>query len=112
MDTSARAIEGSPPKIFTPCASRRVDMERLEAQLAEWTASIAQYRARAKRTETSDRLEFERITDELQRRRNDAGAQVQQLKGATDAHWDRLKADLDRSWEDLRGLFRMAATRF
>lgn len=91
---------------------RRVDTERLEAQLAEWTAIIAQYRASAKRAGTDSRLEFDRIADELQLLRNQAGAQVMLLKGAMDFDWEDSVADLDRSWSRIRSIFQHAVAKF
>ncbi len=96
----------------TPPSQRRADIERLEAQLAEWTASIAQYRASAKRADAKVRGELDRITDELQRQRNEAGAKVMLLKGASEAQWGALKSELEHSWEDTRRIFQKAMARF
>jgi len=112
MGTLVRAIQDASAKTTTSCAERRVDLERFEAQLAEWTASIAQYRACAKRAEAEVRMEYDEITEELQRRRNEAGAQVLRLKASPDALWDELKSDLDRSWKGIRIAFQKAAIRF
>ena len=75
-----RTIEESTPASTTSLASRRADLERYEAQVAEWTALIGQYRAGARRLGTPDRLALDHITDELQLRRNEASAQVLRLK--------------------------------
>jgi hypothetical protein len=80
----------------------------LEAQLAEWTAVIAQYRASALRAAADTRLAFDRTADELQRLRNQAGNQVLLLKGAPDHDWEALVAGLDRSWSGLRAAFQRA----
>jgi hypothetical protein len=93
-------------------AKRRADTERLEAQLAEWAAVIASYRARAKRAEAGARIELDRITDELQAKRKVAGEQEQRLRKASDSRWERAKVDLECSWEDIREAFRLAAGRF
>jgi len=93
-------------------AKRRADTERLEAELAEWTAVIASYRARAKRAEAGARFELDRVTDELQARRKIAGEQEQRLRKASDSRWERAKVELERSWVDIREAFRSAADRF
>jgi hypothetical protein len=84
----------------------------LEAQVAEWTAIIAQYRASAKRAGADSRLEFDRIADELQLLRNQAGAQVMLLKGAMDFDWEDSVSDLDRSWGRIRSIFQQAEAKF
>lgn len=112
MGSLVRTLENASAKNASSGAARRVDLEKFEAQLAEWTASIAQYRACARRAEAEARMEYEKITEELQRQRNEAGAQVLRLKASPDAHWDELKSDLDRSWKGIRIAFQKAATRF
>lgn len=93
-------------------SNRRSDTERLEAQLAEWTAIIAQFRARAKRSTLVTGLEFDRIADELQLLRNEAGTQVTLLKGSLELDWEDSTRQLDRQWRPIRSAFREAEARF
>jgi len=104
--------EAPPPARAPSPSERRADTERLEAQLAEWSAVIAQYRARAKRAEGASRAQWDGIADALQRHRNQAGAQVMLLKNSGDGLWEVLKSDLECSWQDIRAAFRAAADRF
>ena len=108
MRTAEDTLQRHPSTV----SRRRADTERLEAQLAEWTAIIAQYRASAKRAGADTRLEFDRIADELQLLRNQAGAQVMLLKGAMDLDWEELVAGLDRSWGRIRSTFQKAEAKF
>jgi len=108
MHTSEKAPSPSTATV----SSRRADLERFEAQLAEWTALIGQYRAHARRAEASARLELDRITDELQLRRNEAGVQVLRLKRAADAEWEHEKSQLEWAWQAARAAFRRAETVF
>jgi len=98
--------EQSPVFGTTTPAHRRAELERLEAQVAEWTALIGQYRARARRAEHQARVELERITDDLQRQRNEASAQVMRLKSSTEAEWEHDKAELEQAWQAIRLSFR------
>ena len=97
------------PSIFS---RRRADTERLEAQLAEWSAIIAQCRAGANRAVSKVRVEFDRTADELQRLRNEAGIQVMNLKTAVDFGWEDSVSELDRSWEPIRITFQRAVAKF
>jgi hypothetical protein len=105
-----RTREATLPKPPSAFSTRRADTERLGAQLAEWTAVIAQYRANALRATAEGRVEFDRRADELQRLRNQAGTQVLLLKDASDQDWAALVGDLDRSWNSLRSTFQKATT--
>lgn len=93
-------------------STRRVELERFEAQLAEWTVLIGQYRASARRAGPHARGDLDTITDELQLRRNEAGAQVMRLKGATDAEWEHEKGQVERSWQAVRSCFQKAKAWF
>lgn len=102
----------SPPTQPSLASRRRADLERLEAQLAEWTAIIAQGRASAKRSAAATRSEFDRVADELQVLRNEAGARVMLLKGAIDLDWEAAVSGLDHAWGPLRATFQKAEARF
>jgi len=104
-----RTIEQSTPASTT---SRRVDLERYEAQVAEWTALIGQYRASARRVEPQARLELDSITDELQLLRNEASVQVLRLKSSVETEWEHEKAELEQAWKAIRSVFRKAKARF
>lgn len=93
-------------------ATRRVELERFEAQLAEWTALIGQFRAHARRAEAPMRAELDILTDELQLLRNEASAQVMRLKCASDGTWEHERAQLDRSWQAVHTSFKRAEGRF
>lgn len=106
-----RTIEQPTPACGTNLATRRADLERYEAQVAEWTALIGQYRANARRLERPARLELDRITDELQLLRNEASAQMLRLKGSLEAEWDHDKAELEQAWQAIRSAFWKAGAR-
>ena len=104
--------ENSPSKHPSSFSRRRADTERLEAQLAEWTAIIAQFRARAKRSATDTGIAFDRTADELQFLRNEAGVQVMLLKGSVDLDWEDSVSELNRQWGHIRTTFQQAEARF
>src|SRR5664279_3702838 len=112
MDRWMRTTEAPSRQHPSSVSRRRADTERLEAQLAEWTTIIAQYRASAKRAGAESRFEFDRIADELQLLRNQASAQVMLLKGSLDLDWEDSIADLDRSWGRIRFIFQRAEAKF
>ncbi|NWJ40898.1 MAG: hypothetical protein HXX12_07990 [Geothrix sp.] len=107
-----RTTEQVSPPYMATLASRRADLERFEAQVAEWTALIGQYRASARRVEAQARLELDSITDELQLQRNEASAQVMRLKSSADAEWEHEKSQLERAWQAVRSAFQRAKLKF
>jgi hypothetical protein len=111
-DPSMNATDKLPPDGTSSFSNRRVELERFEAQLAEWTAMIGGYRASARRVEGQARVQLDTITDDLQRRRNEAGAQVLQLKSTADAEWEHEKSKVEQSWQTVRSSFQKAKARF
>lgn len=107
-----RTSEKAPPPCMTSLSNRRAELERFEAQLAEWTALIGQYRANARRAEARARLELDGLTDRLQLLRNEASAQVLRLKGAADAEWEHERAKVEGAWRSIHATFRKAGARF
>jgi len=107
-----RAPGTAPSSGMTSGSTRRVDLERFEAQLAEWTVLIGQCRACARRVEAQDRMELDSLTDELLLQRNEAGAQVMRLKNTADAEWEHEKSQLERSWQTVRASFQKIQARF
>lgn len=106
-----RTREATTPKPPSAFSRRKADTERLEAQLAEWTSVIAQYRANALRGAVGCRPELDRLADELQLLRNEAGIQYLLLKDSSDLAWGTSVADLDQSWDCIRPSFLKAAAR-
>jgi len=105
------ADKASPPPTTTR-SSRRADLERFEAQLAEWTALIGQYRAAARRADIRVRSGLDRITDDLQFLRNEASAQFMRLKSSADAEWEPERERLECAWRAVQVSFRKAEGRF
>jgi hypothetical protein len=106
-----RKPEETLPTSRTGLAGRRADLERLEAQVAEWTALIGQFRASARRAEPATRRQLDHLTDELQSLRNEASAQVMRLKGVAEADWELERAVVERSWLGVHSSFRRAQAR-
>ena len=107
-----RAAERVPLPPAGTSASRKADLERFEAQVAEWTALIGQCRAGARRSGAQERQELEGLADELQVRRNEASAQVARLRTCLEAEWEHEKAALERAWRGIHASFREAGARF
>lgn len=102
----------APPNDRMSLSLQKVDLERYEAQLAEWTALIGQYRAHARRAEAQMRAELDTLTDELQLLRNEASAQVMRLKCARDGTWEHERTQLEHSWQAVHTSFQRAEGRF
>jgi len=93
-------------------SERKAYIERMEAQLAEWSAQIASYRAKAKRSDASQRADFEVIIEELQHWREEAAAHVQRLKATETSAWEAMKQETEILWAEIKTLFQRATTRF
>ncbi len=90
---------------------RKAYEEKLEAQLDEWSAQVALFRARADKASAAAKIEYCRITEELQRRHDATRARLLELKGAGDESWKGLKNSAERVWAEVKTAFTDAASR-
>ncbi|GLH73593.1 hypothetical protein GETHLI_20950 [Geothrix limicola] len=107
-----RAHEMAPSIGVASASTRRMELERFEAQLAEWTALIGQCRAHARRSAPQVQVELDHLTDELQLQRNAASVQLLRLKHAADTEWESEKAQIEAVWRAVRASFQKIRASF
>jgi hypothetical protein len=86
--------------------NRKAYEERLDAQLAQWTADIAAFKARAKDVSVDGMIKFDRTLEFLKVRHAEASVHLHNLKAAGDDTWDHLRAGTDRAWHELKAVFK------
>jgi chromosome segregation ATPase len=75
--------------------------ERLDAQLWEWDAKIEELKANATRATSGVKLYRKRI-EKLRNQYRDAERKLEEFMMAGEEALDELKADLDRTWDELK----------
>lgn len=85
--------------------NRKVYESKLDAQLAEWKADIDVLKAKAKRAEVGAKVNYDLAIDALQRKHDEAGHRLRDLKTASDEAWESVKSATDKVWVEIKALF-------
>lgn len=85
---------------------RKAYEERLEAQLAGWSADLALFKAKAKDVSVDGMMKLDRTLEAMKRRHEEAGVHLHNLKDAGDDTWIHVKAGTDRAWRELKAVFK------
>ena len=91
---------------------RKAYEEKLAAQLAEWNAQVALYKAKAERATAEAKIEYCKITETLQRKQEEGRTQLQKLQAASDDAWGELKTGGEHAWTEMKTAFHAAAAKF
>jgi uncharacterized coiled-coil DUF342 family protein len=84
-------------------------IDKLAAQLKEWSAKIDELESRARGAAKSG---YESQIRQLKDKRDAAVQKLQELKGPSAEAWDVLKAGAESAWTDLRSAVTAAKEKF
>lgn len=91
---------------------RKAYEEKLEAQLEEWNAQTALLKAKADKAKAEVKIEYYKNIEALQRRHDEAGIKLHELKTAGDETWEDLKTAVEKVWDEVKTAFHTAASKF
>lgn len=91
---------------------RKAYEEKLDAQLEEWNAQIALFKARADKAKAEAKIEYDKTIEALQQRQDEVKSKLHELKTAGDEAWEDLKTGAEKAWDDVRTAFHNAASKF
>lgn len=91
---------------------RKAYEEKLDAQLEEWNAQIALFKARADKAKAEAKIEYYKTIETLQHRQDEVRAKLNELKTAGDEAWEDLKTGAEKAWDEVKTAFHSAASKF
>jgi hypothetical protein len=91
---------------------RKAYEEKLDAQLKEWSAQITLLKAKAVNAKADAKIEYYKIIEALQRKQNDAGKKLQELKAAGDEAWVDIKAGAEKVLAEVKAAYHDASSKF
>ncbi len=91
---------------------RKAYEEKLAAQLEEWSAQLALFKAKGEKATASAKVEYYEIIEALQRKHDEAGKKLQKLNAASDEAWEELKAGAENVWTEVKTAFLNAVSKF
>lgn len=91
---------------------RKAFEEKLYAQLNEWDAQIALFKAKADTAKAEAKVEYYAKIEVLQHKRDTARTKLQELKAAGNEAWEDLKGGAEKAWAEVKTAFHDAASKF
>lgn len=86
--------------------------QKLEAQLAEWTARLEELKGRSEKLGAEARAEMERRIQELRSRRGEVQEKLDALRDGGEEAWGHLRSGLEKAMEELKTGFSEAMSSF
>ncbi len=91
---------------------RKAYEEKLDAQLKEWNAQIALFKARAEKMTAGMKIEYYKAIESLQHQQGEAGIKLRELKASGDEAWEEMKTGLEKGWAEIKTAFHEATSKF
>jgi predicted nucleic acid-binding Zn-ribbon protein len=92
--------------------SREEYIDKLAAQLKEWSARIDELQTKANTAKDDVKIGYENHIKHLQEKRDTANHKLQELKAAGTDAWETLMAGAEAAWKDLEKAFTAAKDKF
>ncbi len=87
-------------------------IDKLAAQLKEWSARIDEVEAKARAARADAKAGYEIQIRQLKDKRDVAARRLQELKSSSAEAWDTLKAGAETAWADLKSAITAAKEKF
>jgi uncharacterized coiled-coil DUF342 family protein len=91
---------------------RQAYADKLRAEIEEWNAEIGLLRAKAKSATADTRIEYERHINDLEKRRDELDAKLEEISQSGSGAWDDIKRGADRAWKEMSDAVKNAVNRF
>ena len=91
---------------------RKAYEEKFDAQLKEWSAEMALFKAKADKAKAEAKIEYYKTIETLQGKQDAARTKLQELRAAGDDAWEDLKTGAENVWTEVKTAFQSAASRF
>jgi SMC interacting uncharacterized protein involved in chromosome segregation len=92
--------------------NREEYIDKLAAQLKEWSAKIDELEVKARAAKEDAKAGYENQVSELKKKREIATRKLQELKSTSSEAWDVVKAGAETAWADLMKAVNEAKEKF
>jgi len=89
-----------------------VYIEKLKAQLDEWSADISKLEEKALKAEADLRVKYDQELQELKAKKQEAKLKLAELIDSSEEAWQELKLGGEEAWEVIRKAFEEARKKF
>ncbi len=92
--------------------NREEYIDKLAAQLKEWSAKIDELEAKAHTVKEDAKTRYGEQIKELKEQRDTTVHKLQELKETSNEAWDIMKAGMETAWSDLKKAITEAKQKF
>jgi superfamily II RNA helicase len=86
--------------------------EQIEAKIKGYDENVDELKRKAKGVKGEAKTEFDRLMDDLSRKKEAASKKVKEMKSATGQAWEDLKSGTEAALEDMEKTFKKMMKRF
>jgi uncharacterized coiled-coil DUF342 family protein len=87
-------------------------IQKLDAQLREWSAGIDDLKAKADKAKGEIKTEYNKQIESLDAKREAARKKLKELKEAGGQAWEELKTGAEKAWNELKTALDNAVDKF
>ena len=91
---------------------KKVYQEKIEAQLKEASAKIAELAAKADKAQADAKLQYQEQINSLRTMRDELNRKLMRLNDSGEAAWEDVKKGLEDAWSDLKRAIDNAVSQF
>ncbi|MDD5580765.1 MAG: hypothetical protein PHY16_16000 [Methylobacter sp.] len=92
--------------------TRDAYIEKMAAELNEWSAQIDLLAAKAKNVKADAKLQYAQELEELRVKQREASEKMKELEEAGDEAWEDVKMTADKVWKDIKTGITTASAKF
>ena len=81
---------------------RKVYEEKLDAQLKQWNAQIALFKAKAENAKADARIDYYKTIEALEQKQDKAKTKLQELQTAGDEAWEAVKTGAEKAGAEFK----------
>ena len=86
--------------------------QKLEAQMREWRAKIAQLKAQVDKKEAEVKIDYSKEIEELNSKKDAVEYKLEELTNASGEAWREIKAGVQSAVEDLKASLEKASSKY
>ncbi len=86
--------------------------EKLEAQIREWTAKLAELKAKADQAGAGAKVHLHQQIDQFRARNEAAQQKLDEIKAASAESWETLKAGSERALDEMKKTWQSLKSKF
>lgn len=91
---------------------RELHRQKYQAQLDEWKADVARFKARAAGAKADAQIEMKKRLEELDHAMHEAGTRLGELAAAGEEKWGVAKKNVETTWAALKAGIDAARAKF